>query len=107
MIVLVLSAWEQQFQQYGHFLASLFANADCFRHVRPKTISLCRYHGQKRSDVDISAFDIILTSFQIITSEWKPGVGSKSGIFSNSWHRVVLDEGIVANSMFFTRGSLC
>ena len=90
----VLSTWEQQFRRYlTIFPVGLFDMSNYSRHLRDNTVSLGRYHGQKRGSVDLSAFDIILTTFQIVASEWKPGGGSTSSIFSRSWHRIVLDEG--------------
>ena len=62
-----------------------------FRHVYPNKICWHIYHGSDRNAALLGNFDIIFTTYKILSLEWKRH--SKLSLFSYVWHRVVLDEG--------------
>lgn len=64
------------------------------------------YHGDGRANVSVnqlSTFDIVLTTYDVVTRDWslKTGVGAGAakkkkgagGVMSVKWKRVILDEG--------------
>lgn len=75
----LLRSWEEQLQIHTH----------------PDTLSHWKYHGPKRSH-DLKRMlecDIILTTYDIVASEWRDLVKGPKPLYSQSWHRIVLDEG--------------
>lgn len=61
------------------------------RHIHPGQLSVATYHGtgRKRLAQRFRSYDIILTTYQTLRSEWT----AKGPLFSEEWFRVVLDEG--------------
>ena len=53
------------------------------------------YHGADRNAAVLGDFDIVLTTYKILSLEWKRH--SKISLFSYKWHRIVLDEGESTN----------
>jgi SWI/SNF-related matrix-associated actin-dependent regulator of chromatin subfamily A3 len=60
----------------------------------PNRIRWAKYHGASRpADMKLlHKYDIVLTSFQTLASEYRKSSTSISLLFSAIWHRVVLDE---------------
>jgi SWI/SNF-related matrix-associated actin-dependent regulator of chromatin subfamily A3 len=80
----LLQVWESQILQ----------------HFRPSTIQVCSFYGTRRHQFVQQArtFDIVITSYNTVAMEWRPHKSirareSQSLLFSNHWHRIVLDEG--------------
>jgi SWI/SNF-related matrix-associated actin-dependent regulator of chromatin subfamily A3 len=90
----VLSTWESQIRQ----------------HVEAEHLSVCVYHGRGRDLFLLEEFDVVLTTYGTLSTEFvdaaekkKPTdlgppqkkrrvVGKMEYLFDRSWHRVVLDE---------------
>lgn len=65
------------------------------RHLHPQTLRCLRYHGPKRT-VDIATLlshDIVLTTYDLVASEWRTLEKGPKLLFPTTWHRIVLDEG--------------
>jgi len=83
--------------------ASVLSNwaAQFVMHVKDGVLSVCHFYGSNRmKDPNVlKLFDVVLTTFGILTTEWKEfdkggkKRGRKMSIFGVSWWRVVLDEG--------------
>lgn len=39
------------------------------------------------------AYDIVLTSYDIVAQEWRRLDKERQPLYSHSWHRIILDEG--------------
>lgn len=60
------------------------------------TIKFRVHHGKSKiiRNADVDAFDIVLTTYQTVSAEWKEGSDEKKSIlFSRRWNRIILDEG--------------
>jgi SWI/SNF-related matrix-associated actin-dependent regulator of chromatin subfamily A3 len=75
-------------------LTGLDNNINVYSHVAPYSLNVLKYHGQKReSDAkDLLDFDILLTTYATVASEFGRGSGP---LYRITWFRIVLDEGIV------------
>lgn len=76
-------------------------------HVHEKhALSVYRYHGNgcvKMSADDFSKYDVVITTYQTLASDYMPGKGSSSkqperklrstGLYNMEWRRAILDEG--------------
>ena len=64
-------------------------------HLHPQTLRYWTYHGPKRSkDVNvILAYDVVLTTYDVVAQEWRKLNSQSSLLFSTNWRRIVLDEG--------------
>ncbi|KAF2740502.1 hypothetical protein EJ04DRAFT_548514 [Polyplosphaeria fusca] len=58
------------------------------------------YHGNRKAPInpkEIGNYDVIISSYDTISTEWhsqkSTALPRKSGVFSVSWRRVILDEG--------------
>ena len=65
------------------------------RHLHPNTLSWCRYHGPKRFHDTSRMFlhDIVITTYDVVSADWRRLADSLGPLFSTTWRRVVLDEG--------------
>ena len=68
-------------------------------HFQPSSIHSIVYHGPCRQTIlsCLHQFDIILTTYNTISTEWKRYKSSrqdvtKASLFSIQWHRIVIDE---------------
>ncbi|KAI5777939.1 SNF2 family helicase [Geopyxis carbonaria] len=53
------------------------------------------YHGPARHSANLSDYDVVVTSYGTMTTEYNPktaGGLTKTGLFSRVWRRIVLDE---------------
>ncbi|CZS99922.1 related to helicase-like transcription factor [Rhynchosporium graminicola] len=86
--VSVMSNWAQQIE----------------RHVKKdRNMKVLTYHGSGRKAMtskDFSEYDVVITTYGTLSTEYLPRSGKtpetlprKSGIFSTTWARIVLDEG--------------
>lgn len=66
-----------------------------FRHVVPAMLKWTLHHGRSRlnSVNDVDRFDMVITSYATIASEWRRLDENSSPMFATRWHRIVLDEG--------------
>jgi SNF2 family DNA or RNA helicase len=59
-------------------------------------MKVLRYHGKDRLN-DLGKIDgtnILLTTYQTVSADWKKGKSSGSTpLFSVQWRRIILDEG--------------
>ena len=70
--------------------------AELIRHLHPGALRYLKYHGTNRTaaiEVMLS-HDIILTSYDIVASEWRQIDQAKRPLYRHDWNRIVLDEGI-------------
>ena len=65
------------------------------RHLYPGTLRCWLYHGPKRSAdiVSILAHDIVITTYDVVATEWKSVDKGPRPLFLVNWRRIVLDEG--------------
>lgn len=65
------------------------------RHLHPQTLRCWRYHGPKRFDniTTMLSHDIVLTTYDLVASEWRTLEKGRKPLFSTTWRRIVLDEG--------------
>jgi len=75
MPVTVMSQWE----------------AEILNHSNEGTMKVIQYYGCGRKKVSLDDFDIVLTTYGTLSSEYIRNKGS--GLFSHKWFRVILDEG--------------
>ncbi|MBW0482950.1 hypothetical protein O181_022665 [Austropuccinia psidii MF-1] len=65
------------------------------KHAQAGALHAKIYHGPTRhslSQADILKYDIIITSYNTITQEFKQTNPSTSFIFQINWHCIILDE---------------
>lgn len=67
-------------------------------HVKPEHIpKILVYHGSNKKGAKLSDYDVVITSYGALASEYTPSDGPpvkrSSGLYSVNWRRVVLDEG--------------
>ena len=64
-------------------------------HLHPHTLSWCRYHGPKRfhNTSRMLLHDIVITTYDVVSADWRRLADSLGPLFSITWRRVVLDEG--------------
>jgi SWI/SNF-related matrix-associated actin-dependent regulator of chromatin subfamily A3 len=72
-------------------------------HLTPGTLKVLVFHGHtKSSNVNLDDYDVVITSYGALTSDWKrarldidPGKQIQDGksLFGRLWRRIVLDEG--------------
>ena len=65
------------------------------KHLHPGTLRCWKYHGPKRSMdlVSILAYDIVITTYDVVATEWKSLEKGPRPLFSIKWRRIILDEG--------------
>ena len=65
------------------------------RHLQPGTLRCWLYHGPKRSEdmVSMLAHDIVITTYDVVATEWKSVDKGPRPLFLVNWRRIVLDEG--------------
>lgn len=64
------------------------------KHLHPGTLRCLLYHGPKRSDdiASILAHEIVITTYDVVATEWKSLDKGPRPLFSVTWRRIVLDE---------------
>ena len=63
------------------------------KHSNPNTVSVLQYYGNGRRKADFQDYDVILTTYGILESEYSDHLNKKeSQLFSCEWFRVILDE---------------
>jgi SNF2 family DNA or RNA helicase len=60
------------------------------KHLKPNMIKVGKFHGPKRSELDLSQCDIVLTTYEVLRQEYKHR--EKSSLFKYKWFRIILDE---------------
>ncbi|KAL1585425.1 hypothetical protein WHR41_05654 [Cladosporium halotolerans] len=75
-------------------------------HVLPNTLTYCVYHGPNRTQdlEDLAKYDIILTTYGTVASEFSDSLKKKKALASMNWFRIVLDEAHTIRTAS-TRGS--
>ena len=65
------------------------------KHLYPGTLRYWLYHGPKRSAhmVSMLAHDIVITTYDVVATEWKSLEKGPRPLFLVNWRRVILDEG--------------
>lgn len=68
-------------------------------HIKPRTLSYYIYYGKARTTdpQTLSNYDIVFTSFQTVTQEWKAAQNPShsSPLHLINWFRLILDEGMI------------
>nr|KAH0541367.1 hypothetical protein FGG08_004131 [Glutinoglossum americanum] len=80
------------------------------KHLHPGTLLWVKHHGShKLHDLaQLHKFNIVITTFQTVSSEYRRQAIAPSIIFSASWHRVVLDEAhCIRNQNAVTTKAIC
>ncbi|MBW0591008.1 hypothetical protein O181_130723, partial [Austropuccinia psidii MF-1] len=73
------------------------------KHAQAGALQAKIYHGPTRhslSKADISKCDIIITSYNTITQEFKQNNTSTSFVFKINWHHIILDEAHYIHSQY-------
>ncbi len=104
VISLLATDWQQPFNEASKLAPTLVVvlpsllgtwENELRKHLHPDTLRCLLYHGPKRSnDVhSMLAHDMVLTTYDMVATEWKNlDMGSRP-LFSVTWRRIVLDEG--------------
>jgi hypothetical protein len=82
----LLGVWEEQLRE----------------HVAGGSLQFRRHHAKTRLNqiFDIKAVNIVLTTYQTLSADWKAWKASENHImFAVHWHRVILDEAHVIRNM--------
>ena len=98
----LLSSWEEQLQ----------------RHLLPGKTSWLLYHssqGTTASFQDFINYDVVVTTYDTVSIQWRNASKSAQPLFCKSWHRLILDEGlhhkhrhfIMNADVFRARNTLC
>ncbi|KAL8822737.1 MAG: hypothetical protein Q9191_006532, partial [Dirinaria sp. TL-2023a] len=68
---------------------------ELIKHVRPNTLRWRVYHGRNRSkDIqDTLSCDLVITTYNVLATEWGDADRKSKPLFSKCWRRIVLDEG--------------
>jgi SWI/SNF-related matrix-associated actin-dependent regulator of chromatin subfamily A3 len=75
--VSVMSNWSGQIEQ----------------HVSPdRPLKIFRYHGSNRFNAELSAYDVVITSYGTLAHDFANKNKTSKGLFSAKWRRIVLDE---------------
>lgn len=68
-------------------------------HIKPNTLKYYLYYGKDRiiDPQTLSNYDIVFTSFQTVTQEWKAAQNTSysSPLHLINWFRLILDEGMI------------
>ena len=72
---------------------------ELIQHVRPNTLRWKVYHGPNRfKDIqDTLRCDLVITTYNVLATEWRDPSRTAKPLFSTPWHRIVLDEGRLKN----------
>ena len=67
-------------------------------HFYPGTLSCWRYHDSKRNidTLCLAAYDIVLTTYDVVALQWRDCQKGLTPLFSITWSRIILDEGMYA-----------
>ncbi len=76
MPLTVLSQWESEIKTHSH----------------KGTLSVLQYHGTNRKKTRLSDYDVVLTTYGLIESEYNKKGDEAHGVFKYEWFRVILDE---------------
>ena len=92
--VTVLSQWESEIRL----------------HSNPGTLTVSRYYGERRDDDRLQNYDVILTTYGLLGSEFNRCLkdGKDVGVFRYEWHRIILDEAhIIKSRLTKTAKAVC
>ena len=64
-------------------------------HLHPGTLTWCKYHRSDRSAhaPTILEHDVVITTYDVVASQWRNLGKGVQPLFSRVWRRIVLDEG--------------
>jgi SWI/SNF-related matrix-associated actin-dependent regulator of chromatin subfamily A3 len=63
------------------------------RELTQGLLNVTRFHGPERGAIDLSAADLVITTYGTLVAEAKKVKSGKSSpLFARLWHRAVLDE---------------
>ena len=73
------------------------------RHTAANTLHWKIYHGPNRHRdlADLLNCDIVITTYNVLATEWRGFATKQNHLFVPQWHRIVLDEGMVWTSLSF------
>ena len=63
------------------------------RHSNPNTLSVYQYYGESRKREKVEKYDVVLTTYGTLSSEYNDLKKNPSPLFQCEWFRVILDEG--------------
>jgi len=67
--------------------------SEILKHSSPNALSVAQYYGEVRSSILIKQFDVILTSYGTVYSEYNNSRTREiSPLFNLKWFRIILDE---------------
>ena len=104
IISLLATDWQQSANEASRTLPTLVVvppsllrtwEAQLRQHLHPGTLRYLLYHGPNRSDeiTLILAYDVVITTYNVVATEWKSLEKRPRNLFSVTWRRIVLDEG--------------
>lgn len=69
--------------------------AEFTKHLLPESLRCWRYHGPNRLSgaAALLTHDVVLTTYDLVATEWRNLDCGPKPLFSSIWRRIVLDEG--------------
>jgi SNF2 family DNA or RNA helicase len=69
--------------------------AEIGKHFLPQSLRCWRYHGPNRLNgiAAMLTHDVVLTTYDLVATEWRNLDCGPKPLFSTTWRRIVLDEG--------------
>ena len=61
-------------------------------HSKKRTLSVLQYYGNNRKKTRLSDYDVVLTTYGLLESEFSKQKDEPFGLFKCEWFRVILDE---------------
>ena len=76
--------------------STYFSLSDIYSHLLPNTLKWGRHYRKQRitNTSEFMSFDVVITTYQTITSEQRQLREDAPSVCSRHWNRIVLDEGL-------------